>query len=109
MKKKWLAIATAVALSVGLAAAPAEAQTTSKDRQYLALVKSHANTNGVSNRSLIKMGKQVCKTFDAGATLYEIVEAIADSATDEEISTLFAATIAAGVIVYCPRHESKLD
>lgn len=107
--KRVGAAAIAIALAVGLTAAPAQAQSTSKDRQYLALVKSYANTSGASNRQLVRMGKQVCKTFDAGATLYDIVEVVVETATNERMEKVFAASIAAAVVIYCPRHQSELE
>lgn len=108
MKKKWLAIATAVALSVGLAAAPSEANS-KKDRTYVALVKSYSDlANYGSDRQLIKMGKQVCKTFDTGLTLYEILSYMTSTLDTPEAEDLFAATVAAAVVVYCPKHENKL-
>lgn len=107
--KRMAAGIIAIALAVGMTAAPAQAQSTSKDRKYLALVKGYVSTKGASDRQLVRMGKQVCKTFDAGATLYDIAEAVVESATTPQLEKLFAASIAAAVIVYCPEYQSELE
>jgi hypothetical protein len=55
------------------------------------------------------MGKNVCKTFDSGVSLFTLVAAMQPSLTDRDSEDLFAATVAAAVVVYCPKHEKKLS
>lgn len=107
MKRKLAAIAAVVALSIGLAAAPSPAEANSKkDRLYITMVKSESDLARYgTDRQLVRMGKAVCKTFDSGVTLRELVAAMTPTLTDRDSEDLFAATVAAAVVVYCPRHE----
>lgn len=104
-----IAVALAVALAVGLTAAPAQAQSTSKDRTYLYMVKTYSSlANLGTDRQLIKMGKTVCKVFDGGATLLQLVAGVLPTLKTTDAEDLFSATTAAAVTIYCPRHSKKL-
>jgi hypothetical protein len=111
MKRKWAAITLAVALAVGVAVIPTPAEANSKkDRMYVTLVKSHSElAHYGSEKQLIRMGKNVCKTFDSGVSLRTLVAAMQPSLTNRDSEDLFAATVAAAVVVYCPKHEKKLS
>lgn len=123
MKNKFATLAAATALALtGCAAttttapeeaAPAENTSTSyqsvEDEFYEDFL-SEAGSAGyrVSRQELIGMGREVCSLLDEGNSVGDILDAISDTAEDEDVITAMLALTASSVVNFCPEYAGSI-
>lgn len=78
--------------------------------EYLSKVRNFSGqANSWSDNDLIEMGHLVCKAFDAGSSLTDVIGVFSNNSSGSYDDELFAATILGSVMYICPEHEAMVQ